>query len=57
MGIGEHERYSIITAKASNVTEIRTGARTGLAQVVGMRKSTSQSIIEPGQLMRILSQI
>jgi len=57
MALPEHEQHSVITAKMNRVTEIRIGARTGPAQVTGMRKSMSQSIIEPGQLMRILSHI
>ncbi len=57
MALPEHEQHSVITAKINRVTETRIGARTGLAQVTGIRKSTSQSIIELGQLTRILSQI
>lgn len=56
MGLAQEERHSIIMANMSSITEIRTGARTGDAHVIGMRKSISQSIIELGQSMRILSQ-
>ncbi len=57
IGLAQESQQSITIANTSNVSEVRTGARTGLAQVVGIRNSMSQSIIELGQLIRILSQM